>query len=206
MFYDLAPILAVIIAFLASISVHECAHALVANWLGDPTAKVEGRLSLNPLKHLDPFGTVLLLLVHFGWGKPVPVNPRNLKSPLRDQALISLAGPAANLLFAMLLVVPVRYFLTLNYTLWGGFISLVLSYTLSLNVVLMVFNLLPIPPLDGSKLLFLVLGRRFGYISEWLEYNGPMVLFAFLVISNYIGFSIISRIADVIITALFLGN
>ncbi|MBI4836080.1 MAG: site-2 protease family protein [Candidatus Abawacabacteria bacterium] len=202
--FDIPTLIAAIIAFLVAITIHECAHAIVANWLGDPTAKFEGRISLNPLRHLDPMGTILLFLVRFGWGKPVPVNPQNLRSPLRDQALISLAGPVSNLLLAMLLVMLIKYGLVPT----GGILSTIFFFTISLNIALMVFNLLPIPPLDGSKVLFLFLGQKYAYISDWLEDNGPLVLFGLIIVSNFFGLPIlqtfITRAVDFVLAALYL--
>lgn len=205
---ELYTLIAIIIAFIVAITVHEAAHALVAHWLGDPTAKIEGRLSLNPLKHLDPLGTLLLIVVHFGWGKPVPVNPQNLRSPLRDQALISLAGPVSNFIIAMILVAIMKNFILTTPLAISSFWGQAIALTITLNLALMVFNLIPIPPLDGSKVLFLFLGNKFAYVSEWLEQNGPAVLFALILLSNFFGLpilqTIISRAVDFILTALYL--
>ncbi len=201
-------IIALIIAFLVALSVHESAHALAAYWLGDPTAKLEGRMSLNPIRHLDPLGTILLFIVHFGWGKPVPVNPHNLRSPLRDQAIISVAGPIANFLTAMILVMIMKYFFLTGTSSFSLAARVILSFTISLNLALMVFNLIPIPPLDGSKVLFLALGKRFSFISHWLEDNGPAVLFAIILLSNFFELpilqTIITRSVDFVLTALYL--
>ena len=205
---EIQTLFSVVIAFIVAITVHEAAHALVAYWLGDPTAKIEGRLSLNPLKHLDPLGTLLLVVVHFGWGKPVPINPQNLRSPLRDQALISLAGPASNFITAVILVAIMKTFLLTAPLANTWFLTQTLALTITLNLALMIFNLIPIPPLDGSKVLFLFLGDRFSYVSEWLEQNGPAVLFALILLSNFFGLpilqTIISRAVDFILTALYL--
>lgn len=201
-------IIALIIAFLVALSVHEGAHALVANLLGDPTAKMEGRMTLNPIKHLDPLGTLLLFIVHFGWGKPVPINPQNLRSPLRDQALISLAGPMANFITAMLLVMIMKQFILLDISSFSITLGTIISYTISLNLALMVFNLIPIPPLDGSKVLFLFLGQRLAFISDWLETHGPALLFTIILLSGFFGIpilqSIITTSVDFILTALYL--
>lgn len=210
MSFGFSDIISIIIGFLVAISVHECAHAWMANMLGDPTAKHEGRLSLNPLRHLDPLGTITLLLVHFGWGKPVPVNSNNLNHPLRDNALIALAGPMSNFITAAILAIPVKHLLPL----WQGpgstFVITTLAITVSINIVLMIFNLIPIPPLDGSKLLFLALGQKGIGISEWLERNGPPLLFATIILGNFIGFPIISYIiskpVDAITALIYLAG
>ena len=142
------PILFFIWAFslIIAVTVHEFAHAWTADYLGDPTARLAGRLSLNPLAHLDPIGSLMLLIAHIGWGKPVPVDPYNLDNPKRDQMLISLAGPGSNLILATLLALIGRILLP---QFLFVFVPLI-----KLNVGLAVFNLLPIPPLDGSKILF----------------------------------------------------
>lgn len=135
-----------ILALLVAISVHEFAHAFAADKLGDPTPRLQGRLTLNPLAHLDPIGTLMLILVQFGWGKPVQFDPYNLANPRRDSAIISVAGPISNLLLATILSIILR--LSFPSTLS----TLIVPFIL-LNVILAVFNLLPIHPLDGGKIL-----------------------------------------------------
>ena len=140
------------ISLIISISIHEFAHAFIASKLGDPTAKLLGRVTLNPLAHLDPLGTFLLLFAGFGWGKPVPFNPIYLKNPKRDVAIISFAGPASNFLLAILVSVVIR--LTPQTDL--GLFTLIhyLLYMIAFyNLVLGFFNLIPIHPLDGFKVV-----------------------------------------------------
>lgn len=135
-----------IIGILTAITFHESAHAWVAYKLGDPTAKSEGRVSLNPLVHLDLFGTLMLLFLGFGWGKPVPVNINNLKSKW-DEVKVSLAGVACNFLLAIFFALLLRFIpMTEN-------VQAVFLIIIQINLTLMIFNLLPIPPLDGSSIL-----------------------------------------------------
>lgn len=136
-------------ALLIAISIHEFAHALSAFKLGDPTAKYEGRLTLNPLAHLDPIGTLCIIFAGFGWGKPVPINPLNFQRPRRDLALTALSGPLANFLTALLLAM----FLKLPLGGGGLFLELVLAPIIILNLNLGLFNLLPLHPLDGNNIV-----------------------------------------------------
>jgi Zn-dependent protease len=134
------------LALIIAVTIHEFAHALIADKLGDPTPTLAGRLSLNPLKHLDPIGTLMLVIFRFGWGKPVPFDPFNLRHPKRDSALIALAGPTSNLILAALLSVVLKLTALPLLTL--------LIPIIIININLAIFNLLPIPPLDGSKILY----------------------------------------------------
>lgn len=179
----IAPFINIII-LIASIVIHEVAHGFAANKLGDPTAKLDGRLTLNPLKHLDPVGSLLIpgILVItgapflFGWAKPVPYNPYNLKNPRRDEALIALAGPVSNILIAIIAAILFRVFMPGLDTLF----ALVLLMTVLLNLVLAVFNLVPIPPLDGSKLLFAAVPSTFGNFRATLEGMGFFLVILFI--------------------------
>ncbi|MFH1967404.1 MAG: site-2 protease family protein [Patescibacteria group bacterium] len=145
-------ILATILVF--SITIHEFAHALMADRLGDPTPRYKGRVSLNPLHHLDPIGTLAILLVGFGWGKPVPYDPYNLKNPVPDAAKIALAGPAINLVIAGLAGLVLNFFSPIP------LLQALLPTAIYLNVMLAVFNLLPVAPLDGSKVITAILPRQ----------------------------------------------
>lgn len=150
MFFSLYYLLALVFI----LTVHEFSHAWVANRLGDPTAHREGRLTLNPLAHLDVLGTLMLFLVGIGWGKPVPVNPRNFDHPVRDEALTAFAGPLANLLLAIVAAIPYSYVPEGNpIQIFGGAV-------LDLSLVLFIFNMIPIPPLDGSKFIQLFVPLR----------------------------------------------
>lgn len=146
-------ILAVTIVILFILPFHELAHGFVAYKLGDSTAKRQGRLTLNPLHHIDYIGALCLLLVGFGWAAPVPVNPYNLKNPKRDMALVALAGPVANIIAALVGYLVLNFFLFVVSVDFTNPIVTFLSYYCSVNVGLAVFNLIPLPPLDGSKIL-----------------------------------------------------
>ncbi len=152
-------------ALLIAISFHEFAHGYIAFRKGDPTASNLGRLTLNPIKHLDPFGALTLLLIGFGWAKPVPVNPMYFKNPKKDMAIVGLAGPVSNVILAFL-VLLVAEILNINIFgtgMYGGgsaYLEKALLYTVLLNIGLAVFNLIPIPPLDGSKIFSSVLPTR----------------------------------------------
>lgn len=147
---------------------HELAHAFVADKLGDNTARWHGRLRFNPLAHLDPWGTAMLLLFGFGYARPVPVNPRNFRNPKRDMALVALAGPLSNLLLAALSLGIFRIVMLLPVSMVTFVIArFVLVYVFaSVNLGLAVFNLLPVPPLDGSRILGLFLPDRVMYEME----------------------------------------
>ncbi len=162
-----------VIALVIAITIHEFAHAWAAERLGDPTPRLMGRLTLNPLAHLDPLGTIMLLIARFGWGKPVQFDPFNLRHPRRDSAIISLAGPVSNLLLATVCSVLLR--LSLDYWIIGLLDNLII-----LNVVLAVFNLVPIHPLDGFKIVGGVLPEE--YARQWAELEGYGMIFLIVLI------------------------
>jgi Zn-dependent protease len=179
--------------FLLAITVHEFTHGYIAYRLGDPTAKLAGRLTFNPISHLDPFGTIILVLTQMiGWAKPVPVDPRYLRNPRGDMIWISLGGPAANLVTAAILAIPVHAMVFLT----GGRVASglaaailqplfgILLAAIQINVVLAVFNLIPIPPLDGSKILEGLLPLRYAYEFEKLAPYGPLALMVILMLDS----------------------
>jgi Zn-dependent protease len=178
-------------AIILAITVHEANHAFVAVSLGDNTPRLMGRLSLNPLRHLDPIGTLLLFVAHFGWGKPVMFNPRNLRiNPLLGSAAVSFAGPLANILFAMLLVSLFRSFNPgLSPQLQTFFRSLI-----EINVLLAAFNLVPIPPLDGFGVVQGLLPARLAYSLEPLRQYGPIILLIAIFVGPMVGVDVIRPI------------
>lgn len=171
---------------LLALTVHEAAHGFMSYKLGDYTAKITGRLSLNPLRHLDPVGTICMLIFGFGWAKPVPIDTRNFKNPKRDMALSALAGPVSNLIMAFIgvfLFMTAEKFLGLSAYQGNTFayaILLFLSVFYSLNIGLAVFNLLPIPPLDGSRIFLSFLPTRLYFRVMQYERYIMLIMFALI--------------------------
>jgi len=179
-----------ILPILFAITVHEVAHGYVANKFGDPTAKMLGRLTLNPIKHIDPIGTIvvpgILLILGgfiFGWAKPVPVTWQNLKHPRRDMALVALAGPFSNLLMAVFWAGLLHIIININpqLTSFGVGIALMCQIGVTINLILMVLNILPCPPLDGSRVLASFLPPRIAYQYNRIEPYGFFILLLLLV-------------------------
>lgn len=167
-----------------SVVVHEVSHGYVAGILGDPTARLAGRLTLNPIKHLDWFGSVLVPLLTsltgftFGWAKPVPVNPYNLRGGERGEAIVAAAGPLSNFLIALLFGLGVRFGLQSDF-LPPAFFHIA-TLIVFINLILCVFNLMPAPPLDGSKIIFSFLGDRFSRFRVWIEQHSLVILIVFI--------------------------
>lgn len=187
--------------FAFSISIHECAHAYSAYRLGDSTAKDQGRITLNPLKHLDPLGTLMIFLIKFGWAKPTPVNAMYFKDRKKGIMITSLAGPVSNLLFAILLAFPLLYFQANLYRPLNGYIYAVLNIGFNMNLILAVFNMLPIPPLDGSKILSGILPSSTYY--RMMEYETYItIIFIILMFSEILSKTILLPIVSVIKSAI----
>jgi Zn-dependent protease len=185
--FDLSFLVLTLPILLIVITVHEFSHALVADRLGDPTPRLAGRLTLNPIAHIDPIGFLMLIIVRFGWAKPVPINPYNFRNPRNGALLVSLAGPVSNFLFAWIVAVFYRT-LPLDPS---GLLSQILSYTIFINLALGVFNLIPIPPLDGSHVLEFFLPPHRYQIMQQLEQYGFMLLIAIIFLGQPILFAVI---------------
>jgi len=180
-------------AFLLALSFHEFSHALVGNLLGGQTAKRMGRLTLNPVAHIDPLGLFAVLMIGFGWGKPVPFNPYNLKWPKWGPVAVAFAGPLSNLLLAIVAIVVLS---VVGVGLGAGNLLVIfLGVFAQLNVMLMVFNLVPLPPLDGSKALLALLSHpKYSAARLFIETRGPQLLL-FLVLADAVtGAGIFSRL------------
>ena len=180
------PIILTLPAVIIAITIHEFSHAKAADMLGDRTPRSQGRLTLNPLSHLDPMGFILLMFAHVGWGKPVEINPNNFtsnKSKSTCEAIVSLAGPLSNFILAFVLILIVRlisiFVPIFGDNFYGSIILLLTEITITVNIGLGVFNLIPLPPLDGEKIFKSILPYR---ATEWLDRNSYMLNMIFIVL------------------------
>ena len=196
---DFFSLLIQLVILLFAVVIHEVSHGAMAYHLGDPTAKESGRLTLNPIKHLDLWGSFIVPLTLFvftrgraifGWAKPVPVNPMLLKNPKRDIGLVAFAGPAANLVLAVIFGILLRTF----HLLFPQSLSDFFSWVIYINLLLAIFNLIPIPPLDGSKILFSLAPKSWAPILTFLEVYGMFILILFL----FFGLPLIWPIIDLL--------
>lgn len=188
---SIEELLAFAIALIPAFAIHEFAHAFMAYRLGDPTAKDLGRLTLNPLKHLDVLGTLMVFVVGFGWAKPVPVNPYNLRRGRRDMALVAVVGPLSNLALAGV----VAFVWRVSGFAGGETVANMVLVFIYLNIALLFFNLLPIPPLDGYRVVLGILPE--GLALQWSRVGqvGPLLLFGLILIGNFLpGAGILGRL------------
>lgn len=213
---DFLGLLFFIVAILITLAVHEASHALTAYYLGDPTAKLYGRLTLNPIKHIDPIGGMVFLVTlligrPIGWGKPVPVDPRNFKNPIKDNALTALAGPLSNFIFAFALAFPIKYFQ--GYI--DGAVLDFLRVLFDINIILGIFNLFPLPPLDGSKIIGFFIPQKWhqkyeNYLENGMKYSVAIILIDVFILSDLLGFTIfgflIGNLYHYVSAALLLGT
>ena len=209
---NLTSLLLSIPPILFALSFHEYAHGWMANRLGDPTAKNEGRLTLNPLAHLDPLGTLMIVILHFGWAKPVPVNPYNLADPKKDMLKIALAGPVSNVLMAAATGMLIRLMQGMGMRVDGsflGFFQYMLYFLVMINLVLAIFNMIPVPPLDGSKILFGLLPTEYEESFIRYENKGPIILLGLVIVNNFFGIPIFSALISPFVTffsSIFVGR
>lgn len=193
------------------ITLHEFAHAYTATLFGDPTPRYQGRVTLNPLAHLDPLGTLLMFLIGIGWGKPVSVNRSYFRNPIAHEAFVAVAGPMMNLLIALVVLIPLKYFYA--YLNWE--LALLLQSIFDVSILLFAFNMLPFPPLDGSKFLQLLIPDRWQHHYQAYLVNAGIYFMAFLIIDNfflqqYLHFSVLGFMVGWIVvlvkSLLFLGS
>jgi Zn-dependent protease len=192
---DIPTLLARAIVLLVAFTIHELAHAVTADYLGDPTPRRMGRITLNPLAHLDPFGTIMLLISGFGWAKPVMVNPMNLRgNPRTSMAIVAAAGPLSNLSLAILFAIPVRLGLieiSIGTVGTGLSLEFLVYQFIMINLILLFFNLIPIPPLDGYKILTGILPYEMAYQLRPLEQYGFLILLVAIFVLPRVGIDVL---------------
>lgn len=195
-----------VVPILLALTVHEFSHGYIAYKLGDNTAKDMGRLTLNPISHIDPIGMLMLFIIGMGWAKPVPINIHSFEHPKRDLALSAAAGPASNFIMAAIVGLMFRLFPDLvPYTTDTGvilFLKMNLLYFLLINTGLGLFNLIPIPPLDGSKILRGFMKDKHVYIIDYLERYGGIILIGIVLIGRFLNFSIFGKFLGPLINGL----
>ena len=207
-FTSLADTAARLMAVILCLTVHESAHGLTAYAMGDRTAKREGRISLNPLRHIDPVGLFMIFTVGFGWARPVPVNPRYFRKPKLGMAAVSLAGPVSNFILAALLIAICKpIYLYAEYTEISAFFFYFLMDAALLSIGLGLFNLLPIPPLDGSKILAVFLPDRLYILLMRYESFGILLLLAlsYFNVTGKLISGAITAVYDLLINLIILG-
>tara|TARA_B110000438_G_C15738576_1_gene617427 strand:+ start:689 stop:1351 length:663 start_codon:yes stop_codon:yes gene_type:complete len=181
-------------ALVLSLCVHEFSHGITAYYYGDDTAYNDGRLTLNPLKHLDPVGTLMLLFIGFGYAKPVPVNPRNLRNPRNDMIKVAAAGPLSNILLALVGIFTIYTLFYINPDFLNLSLKRFLQIFIQINIYLAIFNLIPMYPLDGGQIFGNILSKKYPSFTYKLQIYGPRILMGVILIGLISGFSIISLI------------
>ena len=204
----------VVLSLLVAITVHEFSHALVATGLGDNTARRQGRLSLNPIRHLDPSGTVMILVAGFGWGKPVPVDPRLLAHGHTGTALVAAAGPLSNLVLAFLLAIPIKLGLLgstrpaldqVAHVMTGGLregAADIVGLVIFFNLLLAVFNMIPLSPLDGSRVFTRLVPADYAATYSRVQQHGPAILVVLIMFDLVLGIGILWRIIGPVVRGL----
>lgn len=208
--FDLIETLLMLPAILFGLSIHEFWHAFTATRYGDDTPAKQGRLTLNPLAHIDWIGFFLLIYAGFGWAKPVQVNPQAFRNPKRDDVLVSIAGPLSNLVTAVIFALIIKGLFMFASDLfaiadYGEYIRRILVYFVWFNLVLFVFNLIPLPPLDGSHVLFALLPDRFQHLKEQFFRFGGIALMALIFVGSWLNIDLlpIGKITQTIYQGLF---
>ncbi len=200
----LMEVLTHVIVLFTAFPVHECAHGWAAKLMGDDTAEKEGRLTLNPVKHLSLFGTLCMIFMGFGWAKPVPINPNKFKNPKNGMALSALAGPVSNLVMAFIAMIVYRFLYMTAYMKGGGQALMIairiFEYMVILNVGLAVFNLLPVPPLDGSRIFGLIMPERLYF--KVMQYERYVFLVLMIVVYSGLLDGVIYKLQQVTISAM----
>lgn len=201
---NLATFVSRAITLIIAFTIHEFAHAWTANNFGDSTPRINGRLTLNPLAHLDPIGSLMLLLVGFGWAKPVPVNPYTLRQRAPSALMwVSLAGPLSNFLLALLAAIPFQLALVTRYDVLTAFstqsailptLARFLFDFMTINLVLALFNLIPLPPLDGDKIADFFMPDSWRRVTAKIRPYGPMVLIVIFMVGPYLGVDLLGWI------------
>tara|TARA_Y100000590_G_scaffold50563_1_gene53306 strand:- start:792 stop:1454 length:663 start_codon:yes stop_codon:yes gene_type:complete len=191
---DSQILLLLIPALVFSLCVHEFSHGIIAYYYGDDTAYRYGRLTLNPLKHLDPIGSLMLLFIGFGYAKPVPVNPLNLNNPRHDMIKVAAAGPISNLILAFTGTFVLYFIFYLNPYFLTKTLNMFFQLFIQINIFLAIFNLLPIYPLDGGQIFGNILSKKFPEFNTYMQLYGPRILMIVIFIGIFSGYSIISLV------------
>ena len=194
--FDLRGILLILPAVLVGFTIHEFSHAIVADRLGDTTPRDQGRLTLNPVAHIELIGLLMILFVGFGWAKPVQINPDNFKNPKKDDILVSLAGPLSNLLFGIGFGLLLKLLMTVASGVFyiagfGEILYQIIAYFIWINFLLAVFNLFPIPPLDGSHILLSLIPDRYSGFKTAFSRYGRFILIAAILLGSFTGYNLL---------------